>query len=270
MYDPEQEILVVVIAGTALFLALVVAIFVFLVLYQKRSYKHLVEKLEMQEAFGKEILESRLEMQEQTFMNISQEIHDNIGQILSLVRLNVSTIDPANPEVTTRKVGNIKELLDGAIQDLRDLSKRLNSEYLNHQTLPEMLRFQLNLIKKSGGYETDLHITGPERAFDQDKKLIMFRIAQEALNNAIKHANASAISIALDFQPDRSVLRVIDNGQGFNADETAENEKPAKSVGSYNLKYRANLIGGNFEIKSKPGEGTQAALTVPLTTEKTV
>ena len=264
MYDPEQEILVVVIAGTALFLALVVAIFIFLMLYQKKNYKHLVEKLEMQEAFGKEILESRLEMQEQTFLNISQEIHDNIGQILSLVRLNVSTIDPANPENAARKVANSKELLDGAIQDLRDLSKRLNSEYLNHQTLPEMLRFQLDLIQKSGEYKTALKVTGKERNFDQDKKLIIFRIAQEALNNAIKHAKANTININLDFLPDKSVLKVIDNGVGFEVNETADKNKPAKSVGSYNLKYRANLIGGNFVLKSKPGEGTLAELSVPF------
>ena len=264
MYDPEQEILVVVIAGTALFLALVVAIFIFLMLYQKRNYKHLVEKLEMQEAFGKEILESRLEMQEQTFLNISQEIHDNIGQILSLVRLNVSTIDPANPESAGKKVATSKELLDGAIQDLRDLSKRLNSEYLNHQTLPEMLKFQLDLIQKSGGYKTELQVTGPERTFEQDKKLIIFRIAQEALNNAIKHSKASKIAINLDFLSDRSVLRIIDDGVGFELNETEEKNKPAKSVGSYNLKYRANLIGGNFVLKSKPGEGTQAELSVPF------
>ena len=270
MYEAKQEILIVVIAGTALLLALVIAIFIFLVLYQKRSYKHLVEKLEMQEAFGKEILESRLEMQEQTFLNISQEIHDNIGQILSLVRLNVSTIDPNNPEVITKKIATSKELLDGAIQDLRDLSKRLNSEYLSHQTLPEMLRFQLDLIRKSGGYETDLKITGTERNFEQDKKLIIFRIAQEALNNAIKHAKATRIAINLDFLPDKSVLRVIVNGIGFETGEQTEKEKPAKSVGSYNLKYRANLIGGNFVLKSKPGEGTQAELSVPLNTEKTV
>src|SRR5436190_23369231 len=124
MYDPKQEILVVVVAGTALFLALVISIFIFLVFYQKKSYRHMLEKLGMKEAFTKEILESRLDMQEQTFLNISQEIHDNIGQILSLVRLNVSTIDPANPESAAKKVANTKELLDGAIQDLRDLSKR--------------------------------------------------------------------------------------------------------------------------------------------------
>jgi signal transduction histidine kinase len=264
MYEAKQEIFFVVIAGTALFLALVVSIFIFLVLYQKRSYKHLVEKLEMQEAFGKEILESRLEMQEQTFLNISQEIHDNIGQILSLVRLNVSTIDPANPENTAKKIATSKELLDGAIQDLRDLSKRLNSEYLNHQTLPEMLRFQLELIHKSGGYATNLQVTGTERSFDQDKKLIIFRIAQEALNNAIKHAKATSIAINLDFLPDRSVLKVIDDGVGFEVNEAADKTKTAKSVGSYNLKYRANLIGGDFVLKSKPGQGTLAQLSVPF------
>jgi two-component system NarL family sensor kinase len=264
MYDPKQEILIVLIAGTALFLALVISLFIFLVLYQKKNYKHILEKLSMEEAFGKEILESRLEMQEQTFLNISQEIHDNIGQILSLVRINISTIDPVSPENITSKVTNSKALLDGAIQDLRDLSKRLNSEYLSHQTLPELLKFQLDLIHRSGNFKTSFQTQGKERNFDQDQKLIIFRIAQEVLNNSIKHANAENLAITLEYLPDRSVLRISDDGIGFETNETAEKGKSGKGVGSYNLQYRANLIGGKISIESKPGQGTQAELTVPI------
>ena len=270
MYDPKQEILVVVIAGTALFLALVVAIFIFLVLYQKKSYRHLVEKMSMKEAFTKEILESRLDMQEQTFLNISQEIHDNIGQILSLVRLNISTIDPENPAGTAGKVATTKELLDNAIQDLRDLSKRLNSEYLNHQTLPQMLQLQLDLIQKSGVHNTHLEVVGQEREFSQEKKLIMFRLAQEILNNSIKHAQASNINVELEFLPDSSVLRISDDGVGFDEAAVAAKEKGAKGVGSYSLPYRAKLIGGNFTLKSQPGAVTQAELTVPINPEEPV
>ncbi len=264
MHETQQEIVIVVIAGTALFLALVISIFIFLVLYQKKSYKHLVEKLSMKEAFTTEILESRLDMQEQTFLNISQEIHDNIGQILSLVRLNISTIDPVNPATTISKVANCKELLDNAIQDLRDLSKRLNSQYLSHQTLPDLLRFQLGLIERSGGFKTSLQIVGKERNFGQDQKLVIFRIAQEILNNAIKHSQAENLDITLEFMPDQSVLRIVDDGVGFEEGAEPEQGSHQKGVGSYSLKYRASLIGGSLKISSKPGDGTQAELTVPL------
>jgi two-component system NarL family sensor kinase len=264
MHDPKQEILIVLIAGTALFLALVISIFIFLVLYQKKSYRHMLEKISMQEAFGKEILESRLEMQEQTFLNISQEIHDNIGQILSLVRINISTINPASPEQIVSKVSNSKELLDGAIQDLRDLSKRLNSQYLSHQSLPELLKFQLALIQKTGSFNTSFSAIGQERNFDQDQKLIIFRIAQEVLNNSIKHAKANNLTIMLEYLPDRSVIKISDDGIGFAANEIAEKEKQTKGVGSYNLQYRANLIGGSFRLESKPGHGTKAVLSVPF------
>lgn len=195
-------------------------------------------------------------MQEQTFQTISQEIHDNIGQILSLIRLNISTIETEENSPSERKVITSKELLDQAIEDLRDLSKRLNTEYVSRQGLAELLRFQLNLIQKTGLYETILEVHGEERPLDAEKKLIIFRIAQEALNNILKHAQAKDISVLLMYLPVKIILSIKDDGKGFSP------ELAQKSLGLQNMAHRAGLIGASFTLQSKPGEGTLAQLIV--------
>ncbi|KAA9338964.1 sensor histidine kinase [Adhaeribacter soli] len=261
MRGPAQEILIVIGAGTVLLFALAVFIFVFMVLYQKKRFTHLLEKSAMEEEFNREILHSKLEVQEQTFLMISQEIHDNIGQILSLVRLNISTLDLKNERKAETKIATSKELIDQAIQDLRDLSKQLNSEYLNHQSLPALLQFQLDLVQKSGIHQVNLQVRGQEYAIQQDKKLVIFRIAQEALNNTIKHAGSANLEVILDYLPEKLFLCIKDDGIGFNP-QLAES---SQGTGTFNLQYRAKLIGASYSIKSEPSQGTQINLEIPKT-----
>jgi signal transduction histidine kinase len=202
-------------------------------------------------------------MQEQTFLSISQEIHDNIGQILSLTRLHISTISPDDYVATERKVGASKELIDKAIGDLRDLSKRLNAGFVRQQSLSESLKFQLNLIQKTELYTTSFELHGEERAMDPEKKLIVFRIAQEALNNVIKHAQAKTISVVLMYLADKTILSIKDDGRGFDASRPPGETAPPAGIGTHNMSYRATLIGGQFVISSEPGAGTLAQLVLP-------
>ena len=129
----HEEAVISVIFGTALLLFFVV-FFIFAILqFQKKQLQNRLEKSHLQKMYEGEILKAQLEMQEQTFRTISQEIHDNIGQILSLTRLNISTINTEDRIAAERKITNSKELLDKAIDDLRDLSIRLNTEYISQQ-----------------------------------------------------------------------------------------------------------------------------------------
>ncbi|MDB5262279.1 MAG: sensor histidine kinase [Adhaeribacter sp.] len=236
---------------------LIVAVVIAILKYQNRTRKHLLEVNDLKNTYHQEILKAQLEMQEQTFRTISQEIHDNIGQILSLIRLNISSIKTEEDSHSARKIITSKELLDQAIDDLRDLSKRLNTEYVSRQGLAESLRFQLNLIQKTGLFITTQEVHGEERALDPEKKLIIFRIAQEALNNIMKHADAKNISVLLMYLPDKIILSIKDDGKGF------EPEQADKSLGLQNMRHRANLIGAKFTLQSKPGEGCLARLILP-------
>jgi signal transduction histidine kinase len=219
----------------------------------------------LKNTYQQEILKAQLEMQEQTFLTISQEIHDNIGQILSLIRLNISTIRPYDTAMAERKINTSKELLDKAIEDLRDLSKRLNTEYVSQQSLSDSLNFQLSLIQKTGLYTTALELHGTEREMEPEKKLIVFRIAQEVFNNIIKHARAKQILVTMMYLSGELLLKIEDDGIGFEVTSHDGKVASRSGIGTHNMYYRASLIGGRFTLQSSPGKGTVAQLTLPTT-----
>jgi two-component system NarL family sensor kinase len=258
-----SAVTLIITIGTLIFLLTAGIVTFFFYSYQQRFNLQLKEKEELKSAFQNEILKAQLEMQEQTFLTISQEIHDNIGQILSLIRLNISTIQPHNYEATEHKISSSKELLDKAIQDLRDLSKRLNTEFVRRQSLADSLRFQLNLIQRTELYYTTLAVKGEERPINPDEKVIIFRIVQEALNNIIKHAEAKHIAVDLSYLPGKIVLCIKDDGRGFDDAAVSQPDGLRKGIGTNNMYYRAKLIGAEFSLNSKPGNGCQAQLILP-------
>ncbi len=256
------EVLLIIIVGTFIFLLLGVFIIFMTLTYQKKRLLHEKEVNVLVEAYQKEILQARLEMQEQTLLLISQEIHDNVGQVLSLVRLNISTLPGSDNSGTDQKIATSKLLLDQALEDLRNLSKRLNSQFIIHQNLSDLLRFQLELIQKTGAVATNLELKGEERSMNPEKKLILFRIAQEAFSNVIRHAEATLITVMLDFASDKLLLSICDNGKGF-VTTLSGTDRNVMGTGTHNMHYRASLIGAVLHLNSSIGQGTKVTLSLP-------
>lgn len=261
-----QEIAIVVV-GTAFFLLVAVGIIVLFLVYQKKQLQNLIQKQELQNQFQKELLTTRLEVHEHTLNLVSQEIHDNIGQILSLVKLNLSRVASEKQNIESPLLISTKELVTKAIVDLRLISKTLNSNYIAGTNLGESIKHDLTVIQHSGVYETKLTIAGDEPDFDPQKKMVIYRMAQELLNNAIKHSRAKVIQVFLDFSDHHFQLRVEDNGVGLPANGLDQNKLDSGLPGSSgtglgNMFLRARLIGGEFSITSRENEGTKAILNL--------
>jgi signal transduction histidine kinase len=263
--ESQVEIVLIIIACTLLLLLAAGTIVFFLLFYQKRYSQYQREKAGMRASFDQELLKAEIEMKEQTLLTISQEIHDNIGQVLSLAKLNLNTIllEDNNPAVP--KIAATKELVGKAIQDLRNLSKSLNTEHISHQKLSESLGFELDQIRKTGLYETALRVQGAEKTLDPQKQIIIFRIVQEALNNIIKHARAKSITISLDYDPRQTLLRIADDGAGFDLPAVHEAGRADRGTGMGNLFHRARLIDARLTVESRPGQGTLIQLALPTT-----
>jgi two-component system, NarL family, sensor kinase len=264
MYDQKEEIALIVICGTSLMLLLTVFILLFIFFYRKKYNQYQQEITRMQEIYQQELLKSQLEIREQTLHYISQEIHDNIGQVLSLVKLNLNAVQANNQAGNEEKIQTSKELVGKAIQDLRSLSKSLNTDYINRLKLSESLQIELDMIQKTGNYETQLKITGTETYIDPQKQLIIFRIAQEVFNNILKHAQALHIEVLLEYAEDLFVLKISDDGIGFDAAENETRNFREKGTGLGNMFYRTRLIGGEFFIESKVQQGTRILLKLPF------
>src|SRR6187551_1859556 len=119
-----------IIIGTAAMLFFVIFFYLFFLQMHRRRTIHEKEMYDLKAQYERTLFQSQLEIQEQTFRNISQEIHDNIGQVLSLAKLNLNTMDCNNPEALQVKINDSKQLISKAIQDLRDLSRSLNTDYV--------------------------------------------------------------------------------------------------------------------------------------------
>lgn len=254
-----DPLLVVLIA--VLFLVLSIFITLFVIIYKEKQLKFRKTTEVMKMNFQQELLKSQLEIQEANFLNISQEIHDNIGQALSFIKLNINTIDIAEQDAAREKLAESKNLLTKVIQDLRDLSRTLNPDFIRDIGLLQAIEQQVSFLKKSGLFTIDLVVTGEVKKYSLQQELVVYRIVQELLNNIVKHAAATAITIQLNYQPGQLQILVTDNGRGF--DITAQPGENGNGLGLRNMHNRINMINGVININSSHGNGTTVEILLP-------
>lgn len=255
--DPHNEITFVVVGVIIVFLVLTGMLVFILLFYQKRKFQNFQRISSMEKHFNETLLQTQLEIQEQTFKNISQEIHDNIGQTLSFIKLNMNFVDLDKKIAAEENLAESKQLLTKAIQDLRDLAKMLNTDFIKDAGLVNAIEMQLSILKKMDEYTVTSSVIGKSERYPLQNELVVFRIVQELLNNIVKHSGASKIDVAINYQPARLMITVRDNGNGFDV-----NDQQA-GLGLRNMHDRVDMISGTLEIISSPGKGTTACIVLP-------
>lgn len=221
-----------------------------------------MEKKEMQFQYENQLLQTRLEVQEQALNQVSQEIHDNIGQALSVAKVNLSLLTSGQGNGKTMDILNeSNQIIAKALTDLRNVSHVLNSEYVNRIGLEESIKKELDYLKSYNRIQFELTTNGDSDNVTNEKELLIFRIAQEALANIIKHAHATKIMISLYYQPQQFEMNIQDNGLGINSTNL---ENANKGIGIINMKQRAKLMKGSLEINSAQAGGTIIKLNIPL------
>jgi len=234
-------------------LLLVVAAFMLFRIYFKRKNKLLLEKEKMGIQFEQTLLQSKLEIQEQTFQDISQELHDNIGQVLSLASITVNTV---NAPGESDKINQIDELLGKALNDLRNLSHSLDGDYIRSNGWTGLVRRLMNNLKNTGKFAVQLELDENLPALGNEKPIILFRMIQEVVNNIIKHADAKTIYLKAQQNNDRLLITIKDDGKGFSG------KAKTGGAGLHNLQNRAKMINAELTINSRPGEGTAVTISI--------
>jgi len=250
--------------GSCIFFILVFAFFIFF--YIKVKHRHnefLLNEQKVKSEYEQTLLRTQLEIQEQTLKTISEEIHDNIGQALSLAKLKLNTLKYDQPDLLVEKINDSRELVSKAIRDLRDLSRSLNTDSIASMGLVRAIELELELFRKSG-FQTTLYTEGEIRKMEPQQELILFRIVQESLNNIIKHAEAKTIRVSALYTEVELDLQVEDDGKGADPSQLDMDGNSYKSLGLRNMSNRAGMIGGTFSINSVPGNGTIIKLNIPF------
>lgn len=209
------------------------------------------------------ILETKIEIQETTFNQISSEIHDNISLGLTLAKLQITNYLDKKEENFEKLILAV-DLISKSLIDLNDISKSLDGNKLLEYGLIDAIESEISVLQKTGIYDVDLVIIGEPFFLDQKIDLVILRIMQEACNNILKHAQANNIRVELHFEPELFKMKVIDNGIGFDQIKVNEKKQIRKMSGLKNVYSRSEIVGGKFEIISKENSGTTILISIPL------
>lgn len=231
--------------------------------YLNEDFKDINEKLELaneKHAFGLKIIEA----QEEERRRLSREIHDGPAQMLAnvLIRSDIvdKTIRQRGIDAGMKEIKDMKENVRNALFEVRRIIYDLRPMALDDLGLIPTLRRYLTTVEEYHNTKIDFHIRGKETRYSEKFETAVFRLIQEAVQNAVKHSGASLIKVYLEATGERLNILVEDNGIGFNKEE-----KKDKSFGLLGMRERIQMLEGELDINSEIGKGTKIKISLPST-----
>ncbi len=260
MPEQQQDILITIIIASVFLVLIGIFLLVLVFLFLRRQRKNQKEKEELKNRFEQTLLKTQIEIQDQTLSYIAYEIHDNVGQILSLAKLSNIQLTKDNFESRT---DHIDELLSKAVSDLRGISHDLKNNRFHQIGLHESIIQLLHTIERTGKYKTNFNAPHSDdfEGIVAGRDIILFRMIQEIINNIIKHAFAKSIYVNIEIDEKTIEIKIIDDGIGFNTSLIKEEKQ---GIGLENIYSRAKLINTDVEINSTKGEGTTVILKLKI------
>jgi len=223
---------------------------------QKRGAGELREKREQLQVLSRQLIEA----QEAERRAIARELHDDFGQVLTAIKVNLMR--------TCHDQAESISLIDGAIARMRNLAYDLRPPMLDELGLAASLRWYLEREARRAGLELMLKLSPPATRLPPTVETTCFRVAQEAFTNVVRHAHASRVNVELGVAGDAFQLVVRDDGRGFNVTEAQRRAMRGKSQGLLSMQERAALAGGELSIDSSPSGGTAVRARFPLDGER--
>jgi two-component system NarL family sensor kinase len=260
MQNDVAQLAATIIVGSSVVLILCAFLIAFLFFYQKKKYAHLQEKAK----FAEEILKSQVEVQNSTLQQIGQELHDNIGQLLSVAKINLNILEETEQkEENCHYIRQTNEIIGQSINDLRSLTKSLDGNIVQQFGLQESISHELQRIRKTRKFQTEITVTGDVYSLGYDREIILFRITQEILNNSIKHSGAKNIHVRMIYASDKFSIYLHDDGKGFDPEAVLKRKLADSGSGVRNIQRRTEMIGGSCNLETAPGKGTKIEIELP-------
>ncbi len=226
-----------------------------------RAEKALEEHARQLRAMSRQLLE----VQENERRLLARELHDSVGQELTALSLNLgmirSALPPDAPAALRARLEDSQHLLEDTTRHLRHVMMALRPPGLDELGLLAALKHHAQRVAQRSGFRLVVHGTEPRPRLDPMVEIALFRIAQEALNNTVKHAQATDITLAVEGTADQVRLSVTDNGRGFDPQRKAP-ASAAGGMGMTTMRERAEAVGAALDIQSHPGRGTTITIDV--------
>lgn len=254
----RKEIQLLVISLSIVFLTLLITLLVIFFYFLKKKNNYLVEKMESEMYFQSELVKTRIEIKDQTLSEISKELHDNIGQIVSVGIMQLNRYINAGQPIFTNELNDLKGILAKSLDEIRILSRIINKDNLLQSNFIEAIKQDLERIKKIKSIQYNYNIAGEIPQINKEHDLFIYRIFQEALHNSLKHSHSDLFEVYINTSDTLFRLQMKDFGIGY---DTAQINS---GLGLNNMKLRARLIGAALIMESD-SSGTTVTLEYPLT-----
>ena len=254
----KTEYILITIVFNFLFILFVAAIVSYIWQYKRKKREHTTAMKYQQDLHEKELLSMQLEMQQKTMEEIGIEIHDNVGQKLTLASLYIQNLIYENKkQESNENIENVNAIINESLSDLRQLSKTLTDDSVTTKSLVALLQnecLKVNKIKKCW-FTYDSEIQASE--LNYLIKSMLLRITQEFIQNSLKHGQCKAIKLDIKVVSGSIEMQLSDDGIGF------DTKKNSLGIGLQNIKKRTEIIGGQFLLTSTKA-GTELTIKLPL------
>jgi signal transduction histidine kinase len=205
-----------------------------------------------------------LQAQEDERYRLARELHDEAAQALTSLLVRLRLLERAHdPADAQKRVQELRELTAGALEDVRRVALDLRPTILDDLGLWPALEWRVDELNKHSEMQAHFSIKGPQERLPSDVALALYRVAQESLSNASRHAQAASVEVSLERRPALVVLQVCDDGVGFDPSAPpVDGER--HGLGLLGMRERMRMIGGELTIRSAPGEGTTVIAKAPV------
>lgn len=249
-----NEIVLSIVAGTLLILLLIAGIVITFFLANRQRVEQEVVLAETKLSFEKEIRQMESEVSEGLMAQFSNELHDNVGQLLTAMHIEIENQKFDFPD-NEKKFESLGRYLSEVTQQLRLLGKTMNTDFIGDSGLLAAVQVEVERLNSLRRFTVELEVEGNTSELEKDQELIVFRIFQEIIQNALKHSEAKTLNVNLKLN--EFCLEIRDDGKGFDYAEKLEKNNVS---GLRNMKKRASLAKLECDISSKVGEGTRTVL----------
>lgn len=249
----SQTDFLIILSTFIILLVVLMMVAIYSVFIKKKSELILSQKIK-ETTFEQELANSQVEIKEQTLNYVGQELHDDLGQKLSVARLMTNKMAYSDEEERKKIVEEINLLIGECIQDIRNLSKVFITKQIKHFGFVESLEREIFRIQRLQLMEVEYEINNHDVEINPDHALILFRIIQECINNVIKHSKSQWIQLLVDDQEAEIYITITDKGIGFIFD------KHDNGSGLKNMVSRANIINADFQVESNNDQGTKIVI----------
>lgn len=254
----QDDIILSIILSTLLILLLLAGIAISFFIASRQRSKQQFELAQARLNYEKELRKVELEVSEQLMQHFAQELHDNIGHSIACIRLELENKKIDHPEFENT-FHTMETFVEDASQQLRLLSRSMNTDYIAQNGLLTAIDIEVERQRQLRKFAVQWEHNYRDHVLDKNQELIVFRIFQEIIHNAIKHSRSKNVFITLHSSP-TFTLTVKDDGKGFQLKDTLET---SRASGLKNIIRRASMAGLACDIQSTPGNGCVYHLSRP-------